>query len=181
VFKSNNSDQEPEEKLPEDEAQPRKAKAHSAYDLLHKWSQIPGTSNEGTIDREALRDWINSARDIAAPLGYLDVCDSQIGQLLSNAPADPDDAWPCLAVREVAEEVSTDRLASGIYFGVLNSRGVVCRGERGEQERELAEKYRKLAEKVRIESPFIASILDDLRQSYLSDAKRWDATEDWEH
>ena len=180
VFKSSNADQEIEEQLPENEAKSRKASAHAAYDLLHKWDEIPGTNNDGTIDPATLRDWINNARSIAATLGYLDVCDSQIGKLLSNAPTDSDGTWPCAAVRTEVEEIKTERLASGIYFGVLNSRGVVCRGEGGEQERELAAKYRDLAEKVRVDSPFISSLLDDLCQYYLREAKHWDATEDWE-
>ncbi len=85
-----------------------------------------------------------------------DVC---IGKLLSHAPVGDDGVWPCEPVRDVLEEIESEPMARGAQTGVYNSRGVHWRGEGGDQERELAEKYRNWAQGLQISHPFVASKL----------------------
>lgn len=180
TFKSKNDSEDSQDELSDEELERRRALASSAYDLISKWNLIPGADESGVVDVNVLREWVNHSRKIAEQQGYLEVCDHQIGQVFSNAPSESDESWPCEAVRTVCEEIRTERLASGINIGLKNSRGVVCRGEGGDQERELAEKYRKLAAQILIDSPFVSSVLGDIAKSYLADAKKWDESDEWE-
>ena len=61
-------------------------------------------------------------------------------------------------------------------IGVRNGRGVRTSSayEGGDQERALAEKYRKWAEEVGLLSPLTARILSEIADSYLREAKRND-------
>lgn len=172
------SDEEVNE-LKEDDAKQR-ALAHIGHELLYKWKSLPGTNNDGTVDEQELWKWANSAREIAEPLGYLDTCDFRIGQLISHGPTDSDGSWPARSVRRVVEKISTERIGAGIYIGIINSRGIVCRGEGGAQERDLATKYKTFAEQVRVDAPFTASVLDRICAYYLGEGREWDNRDEWE-
>jgi hypothetical protein len=78
------------------------------------------------------------------------------------------------------DEIATDSLASGFCCSVINSRGAVHRARGGDQERELVDRYKGFADRVRFESPFVASVLDSLAAHYEADARHWDEREKWE-
>ena len=154
--------------------------AEHAFHLLHEWDRIPGTSDDGTVDERILRDWCVTGRRIAEESGRLDVCDSHVGQLFARSKQrDDDGAWPCNAIRRVAEEIATDSLGSGISCGIHNLRGPSFRGSGGDQERNLAAQYRKCADHIRFESPFVARILDAVVESYENEAEWWDERDRW--
>ena len=104
----------------------------------------------------------------------VEVGDQIIGGLLANSPIGDDGVWPCEAVREVLENTPSKDIATGMCTGVYNSRGVVSRGDSGEQERVLAEKYMSWARQVAPTHPFTASMLERIAESYEHDATRWD-------
>ncbi|WP_210190689.1 hypothetical protein [Paenibacillus uliginis] len=66
--------------------------------------------------------------------GRADVTSEEMAQL-----------WPCEAVCEVMEEMTSTEVGKGFYIEVVYSRAVHWRGEGGQQERELAAKYHTLA------------------------------------
>jgi hypothetical protein len=152
--------------------------AEHAYHLLHDIHTVPGyrqmDDREGTVNQFDLQQWVDEARRLAQEAGRLGVCDSQIGEILSFAPSSPDGSWPCVEVRSVIENTQSQDLDHGFHIGTCNQRGVVTRGEGGAQERELAAKYRALAEKVKAELPRIGVILNGLAESYEAEATRWD-------
>lgn len=80
--------------------------------------------------------------------------------------------WPCEAVCEVMEGIASPEIGRGFYIGVHNSRGVHWRGEGGDQERELAAKYRALAERLYFDYPNVGGILEEIAESYEHEA-RW--------
>lgn len=84
VFRSSD-DSSPDEQQPKPTEQEH-AVATQAFRLLESWSHIPGTRNDGTIDGEALEDWIKQARLLARDSGREDVADSRIGTILSASP-----------------------------------------------------------------------------------------------
>ena len=88
------------------DAEETKAAAKRAYALLRGISRIPGTGDDGVISRRSLHDWCVEARRLCDERGLLDVGDLHLGQLLSNAPPEDDETWPCLAVCEVMEKES---------------------------------------------------------------------------
>ncbi|UHA73287.1 hypothetical protein [Paenibacillus sp. 481] len=56
-----------------------------------------------------------------------------------------------------------------------NSRGTHSRGEGGEQERELAKKYRAWAKVLHFEYPYTGSVLEETSSYYDRDAQREDS------
>jgi len=151
-----------------------KAFAERAWDVLDSCSRIPGRRPDGTIDAEALTAFVDRARELAREAGRLKVCDQHLGQILAHAPEDPDGVWPCRAVAALLDRPGFDEVRLGFRTGIYNSRGAVWRGhdEGGEQERALAEKYRKRADRLAIDFPRVAATLRELAETYERQA-RW--------
>lgn len=165
---------------PTEVSEEQQASIKQASRLLRKWSMIPGTvrikqgdgdDDKVKIDHESLRQWVTEARRLAAECGHLTVCDAQIGEVLAHAPHDDDGTWPCEAVRNVIEDVSSTKLDHGFHIGEMNKRGVHFRTPGGDQERELAAKYRGYRDCVIDRWPRTGAILDGVRQSYEDQAK----------
>ena len=182
VFRSTTDPDSEHDELTEVESERRSAQASQAYRLFHEWTEIPGTDDNNTIDEQALLTWCNETRRLASECGRIEVCDSQLGQLFAHAPADPSDdggKWPCRAVRNVIESVATESMGSGLNCGIFNSRGAGFRGKGGDQERQLAAKYRGQAEVILFDAPFTAEVLMGLARSYEHQAKDWDERDRW--
>jgi len=133
--------------------------AKRGHHLLEAIHRIPGHDNLGNLDTQRLAKWIAAVRRMAAELDRADVADVSIGGLLANAPVGEDGVWPCTPVRDVMEELQSEDVMRGAHTGLYNSRGVHWRGEGGDQERELAEKYRSWAKSLRVSHPFVSSVL----------------------
>jgi hypothetical protein len=155
--------------------------AEQAFRLLHDWDCVPGTDEGGKVSEAALREWCHRARSLAEKAGRLEVCENSIGELFGKSQvADEDGTWPCTAVRKVAEEIGADSLGSGMHCDIINSRGAVWRTSGDDQERELAEKFRQRADRIRFDTPFVARVLDSVAQSYEREAQWWAERDRWE-
>lgn len=158
-------------KLPEG----RQDLAQRGYLLLQGIQRIPGEGPDGRIENDRLSAWIAAVREASAELDRADVCDMSLGQMLSHAPVGADGVWPCEPVRDVMEELQSESLFNGAHSGLYNSRGVIWRGEGGDQERELAQKYRRWGEALRFTHPQLsASLLLDMAKTYEHQAERED-------
>jgi hypothetical protein len=73
------------------------------------------------------------------------------------------------------ETAASEHICIGFNAGTHNSRGVVWRGEGGDQERELAAKYRAWAERAAIDYPFVSTVLENIASSYDRQADREDS------
>lgn len=149
--------------------------ARSAYELLDRIRRIPGTADNGMINADRLKDWLKDVRKQAADIVRADIADDRIGQLLSKSPADEDGVWPCRAVCEAMEWMSSASVAGGFHVGTRNSRGVHWRGEGGDQERDLASNYRDWGRKLAYEFPYVTSVLHNIADSYEREAQWQDA------
>ncbi|WP_146512132.1 hypothetical protein [Thalassoglobus neptunius] len=149
--------------------------------LLRMWTEIPGKTEGDSINYEELQSWVSQVRQTATELRCLDECDSRLGELFVNSPPDPDGKWPCQPVRTIMNQIATPHLSDGMVWGVRYSRGMVQRRNGGAQEHSLGDKYEMLAESIRIESVYISSILVRIAEEYRSEARLWDAREDWEY
>ena len=174
IFKRDDGGDDPPEWQIEDSEQ-RTAAATAAYRLLERISRIPGTETDGSISTDKLQRWVTEVRRLCAQFSRVDLGDQYIGQLLSKAPADADGPWPCRSVCEVMETVSAEHIARGFCIGVYNARGVHWRGEGGDQERELAAKYRSWAQQLDFEYPYVSSVLERIASGYDDDARREDS------
>jgi len=143
-----------------------------------------GSLLTGSISRFAklaavprLAKWIATIRESCAERSRADIADICIGKLLWCAPVGKDSVWPREPVRDVMEEIRSEPMMQGAHTGVYDSRGVHWRGEGGDQERELAEKYRKCGQALQVSHPFVASkLLMWLAKTYEHEARR-DGTE----
>jgi hypothetical protein len=73
------------------------------------------------------------------------------------------------------EDIQSESMVRGAHTGVFNSRGAHWRGEGGDQERELAEKYRKWGLALQMSHPFVASkLLMGLAKTYDNQASHED-------
>jgi transcriptional regulator with XRE-family HTH domain len=150
--------------------------ANQAYRLLRLWDVIPGTRADGTIDGAELEAWIKEARKLAHEKGRGNVADQKIGELLSASKVGADGIWPDVQVREVIEAVRSRDLETGVMIGKLNRRGVTSRayGAGGEQERQLAKKYREWSKATAFDWHRTSGILENLAKDYERQAKAHD-------
>lgn len=149
--------------------------AERGYKLLEAIERIPGHDDLGELKADRLAKWIAAVRQASAELSRAEIADLCIGKVLANAPVGEDGVWPCEPVRQVMEDVESESMMQGAHNGVYNSRGVHWRGEGGDQERELAEKYRKWGQALQVSHPYVSSkLLMELARTYEHEANRED-------
>jgi addiction module HigA family antidote len=169
VFKAEDEEQR---ELSEEE----QTRARFAYELLDSWQSVPGLKEDGSVDPDALRTWVDKAREATHAAGRGTVADVRIGQVLASSPKGSDDAWPDVAVRDLIDDLGEEDIESGFEIGVYNSRGVFSRSltEGGEQERQLAERYKGYADVLNDQWPRTAAMLRRIADVYVSEARRED-------
>jgi len=149
--------------------------AERGYKLLEAIERIPGHDDLGELQADRLAKWVAAVRQVSSELSRADIADLCIGKVLANAPVGKDGVWPCEPVRQVMEDIQSESMMQGTHTGVYNSRGVHWRGEGGDQERELADKYRKWGEALQLSHPYVSSkLLMELARTYEHEANRED-------
>jgi addiction module HigA family antidote len=174
AFKRNDEGEDPPEWNIENPKQ-RSAVASAAHHLLDQLRKIPGRNKNGQISAEELTKWLAEVRLLCRKYARADIGDQCLGKLLAKAPPGENGIWPCEAVCEAMEEISSLEIGRGFHIGVHNSRGVHWRGEGGAQERELAAKYRAWAESLRFDYPYVGGVLEGIAASYEREATREDS------
>lgn len=149
--------------------------AMAAHRLLSQVNKMPGEEEEEEKQAAALTEWIAEARHLCHKYARADIGDQCIGQLLARVPVGKDDEWPREAICEAMEGTASFEIGTGFQIGVINSRGAHWRGEGGEQERELAEKFRAVAERLHFSYPYMGGIIEGIATSYDREAEREDA------
>jgi hypothetical protein len=157
-----------------DEAQVR---ARFGRMLLGAWKTVPGTQENGTISGDVLSEWVRAARAAAAQRDQVNVADHLIGRVLAYGSIDSDGTWPCRAVRDVIEGTVSCEMEQAFQTAVYNSRGPYMKSltEGGAQERQLAERYNRQAERIVDGWPRTAAMLRSIAEYYRRDAHREDA------
>lgn len=155
--------------------------ARLAREVLDQFDSLPGAQSDGSIDQERLSSWVFEARRLCQEQGRGEVGDGKIGELLSGCPADPDSLWPCAAVRDLLDLISSTSMADGFSLGKHNRRGVIGRGldEGGEQEREHRDRFFADAARIRTSHPFTSKVLRQLAESYEDEARYQDSEAEW--
>ena len=99
--------------------------------------------------------------------------DSPPSSRRQGAPADDDGTWPCQPVRQLLEELQSERVERNLAARLYNSRGVTVRDpeDGGKQERALAEQYRAQANTFSNSWPQTAAVLRNLASMYDTDAR----------
>lgn len=152
----------------------RRQMALNAYQVLSGWPKsrfAPSLDEARELGVDPLDAWIDLTRDKLAAIDRADIGDQMIGTALASSPADADGDWPSEAVRNLLDRLDSDDVDQGLLVAVRNQRGVTSRSmtDGGEQERELAERYR--ADSRRFQQwPRTAAIFTSLAQSYEHEA-----------
>jgi len=151
-------------------------RARIAFNLLQSWRRPPGVNEDESVDSEKLMSWIDQARELARLEGLEDTADYYIGQVLANYPDGADGAWPHEALRDLIEELRSEKIENGIIAGIYGKRGVVNRSIRGggSQERDIVERYASFARIMRDRWPRTALLMKAISSSFESDARRED-------
>jgi hypothetical protein len=150
--------------------------AKAAYYLLQSANVVPGTQSDGTIDAEKLYIWVNETRRLLADCKRLRIGDQRIGHILRSAKLDGDELWPAKVIRDLLEALRSDDIELGMEIGIRNDRGITWRNptDGGQQERQIAEHYRALAQLVQDQWPRTARMLRRIAHAYEEDAQRND-------
>lgn len=148
----------------------------AAFKLLNSWRICPGANEDGALDRDALRDWVEQARKLVHESGRGAIGDQQIGQAFAESPFGSDNVCPHEYVRELIEELANSEIERGYEVRVFNNRGVTVRNptDGGGLERALVNRYRSDADKISDDSPRTAAMLRRLAENYDRHARRED-------
>lgn len=162
-----------EEKQVKDPSEKERKVAGHAYRLLHEWSVPPGTLVDGSFSPDAFDTWLKEMKETCEKTGHLEVAMSQLGQVLINAPPDPDGLWIHKTVAEALNAKNSEKLRSGFSTGVFNSRGVVWVDPSGKPEDELAAKYNAKGDEVEAAGFHrLAVTMRSLAETYSREAER---------
>lgn len=96
-----------------------------------------------------------------------------IGRLLASSPKESGGIWPCIAVRDIIEEINSEELTSGFATGIFNKREATIRSleEGGKQEQELAKQFIHYAQVCEIDWPTTAEVLRKIAGDYEKQAQ----------
>ena len=130
-------------------------------------SPLPTSVGVQPPETAALQNWVDRSRAELATLRRTRPGAQQIGHALSGPAYDPDGTWPCGAVRDVLGRENDTEIETGLWHGRVNSRGVTSRDpySGGQQERDLAAKYRGWADQVRGTWPRAGALLDSIERA----------------
>ncbi|MGO4127883.1 helix-turn-helix domain-containing protein [Inquilinus sp. YAF38] len=168
----------------DDTSAPAEATVTQAFQVLEAWRRVPGSDDDGVIDRAKLLAWVRAARIACAAAHRTQIADYKIGVILSAATRVNGEAWPPEGVRDVLEEVANDDIDQGFTIGLYNRRGMTTRmpTDGGDQERDLAARYRSDAKSSALLWPRTRAVLERIAAGYEADAEREDQSaeqRDW--
>lgn len=150
-----------------------KRMASNAWHVLNDWRPFAKLSAAEMPSAESLRQYSEAVIQIGQERGYRGIALDHLGKALASSPPGVDGNWPHESVRVVIEHMAAEEeLKDGFVVGRINMRGVTSRsiGDGGEQERDLAEKYRKWQGALAMEAPATSGLLGRLAQHYDRDA-----------
>lgn len=99
--------------------------AMNAYRLLNLWRFVPGTNQEGAIDKTKLDTWFDEMKKLAIEKDRLEVSLLHFGQVLFYTPKSNDGFWIDKSVAELLNKDDADIIRRGYSLEAFNSVGVV--------------------------------------------------------
>jgi len=147
----------------------------NAHEMLEQLQILPGQHGDD-IDLDELTLWVTRSRILAKESRQERMFLSMFGQWLAKSPFGLDGNWPHESVREIIEELESEKLEDSMQIGIMNGRGVYSKayGEGGDQERTLASKYREWQLALSSAWPRTARVLGGVADSYDAYAIRED-------
>jgi hypothetical protein len=159
------------------EPEQREVRASMTYHVLHEWSAIPGTQDDGNLDEQFFVSWSEDVMRQAEEIGRLRPALSSLADCLARvAKRCGFDQWLPDIVLQFLDRPDLGELRRSFELGVYNARGVTSRGcfDGGAQERDLAKMYRMLATRQAISYPRVGAMVERIAERYERDAERQD-------
>lgn len=139
-----------------------------AYDIIELFKTVPGFDGK-SISEDKFNAWVTTAQEHAKKIGYTNSFAFCFGRVLSYAPVGIDGIFPHEVIRDYFEHSHSEKLENGLITELHNQRGFhVVTG--GLEEKEISDKYRVNASKIRISYPRSAALLDKIAQSYMQES-----------
>jgi hypothetical protein len=158
-----------------------KIRYHSDGANTKKTWQIHDILRSIAIDEIQLQEpqllaWVKDVQALAIEHDCIDSANYTIGEFCGRTKRDDGAEWPALPVRNLLEEIHSERLEAGFHTGVYNKRGATWRdfSDGGTDERELANGYKLLASQYATEWPRTSALMSELANTYQQEAKRQD-------
>lgn len=150
----------------------QKRRADAAYQLLDGWEGIPGAELSPPDREDRIYQWASEVLKKTSESGRIHAGAARVAEVLARAPSGDDGFWPCLAARRLLEQHIVG-LSESLASEGFNQRGVVRKeiGEGGKQERSLVDYYQNAAQRLRIDWPETAKVLQRLAERYHTDAE----------
>ena len=163
IFKRDNDDKHKKKT----EEQKNYAKIiHHFFDMV----EFCPTEKNGIVNTEELEKWvikfkeILDANDQSSYFGFL------LGRLWAYAPIGKDGRYPCEAVRLIIEKYSDEDMLSEYEITVRNQRGVY-NPSAGQEEKNIAEKYKENADYLSLKYPNTAKVFYELYRTYMKESE----------
>lgn len=168
IYRSN-KEGESEQELSEQE----KNIATNAWRLLKEWKTPPGLQPDGVFSKEQFTQWLEQVKVACAESGHLEIATNYIGKVLVYCPPDPQGLWIDQAAADALNARDAKTMRDAFSHAIFYPGGTRSVDPTGEEQRQLAQKYRKQADEVE-NSGFqrLAATLRGLAEDYDSDAKR---------
>lgn len=125
---------------------------------------------DGLVDEDKLRKWVEDFKGLMSKQKQLYLFERKLGNIFAYAPAGEDGLYPAEAVREVIEELQDEGLRNNYAVTESNKRGTFS-PDAGRGEMEIALRYKKNADGLRIRYPECAKIYDKLYRDYMAESK----------
>lgn len=176
MFKpENEKEDEPDEK--EDSKLVDENNAIKAFYLFREWRLIPGVDDNGVIDGNELRKWIEKALHLAKDVDREKFVYVQLGEVFAKYPESKENPnWPPKELFAIMEELNSDVLFRNYSTGMFNKRGFTTRGsyDGGDIERDNAAYFNDLRLQCLPLYPNVARVFGDLADQYQQMAKEMD-------
>ena len=130
----------------------------------------PGGDADGGLDADRFEAWMATVTPLLEDCGRLESGLHVIGKILGRTRIEKDGVWPPSSFAPALERRADGSLTEGLYFGIINSRGVQWRDRGGRQERALADHYRTWAEACAVDCPRLAACFEGIARSFEYDA-----------
>lgn len=147
----------------------KKSLANEWYGFYHNAKFCPGEIN-GQVLLKDLEKWINDLEILLKNQNQIRLKDYLLGRLFSYSPIGHDGMMPCEAVREYMNKNFSEEMKNSYVIAEYNKRGVYFPNA-GREEKEIAERYKENANKIRIVYPYVASVYDELSAYYLNQSE----------
>jgi hypothetical protein len=145
-----------------------------AWEIFDSFNVLPSMQEDGSLNLEVLKKWVNEVRELALKNYRVEVTDDSLGKLFAKYPINikENKGFP-VEIYDVIEEIGTERFKTAFRVQILNNLGMTSRGafEGGDIERSKASYFNTLFEETKFTHTDVSLIFKDLRDKFLADAK----------